>query len=442
MRHMTKAKTGAPPSEADQLAGDLKARLGSLIDSIVSAREANARDEWDHLLQKGKELVRRKLAMQGTKNETRDLLGELLFGRLRRGFREFLKSADARLEVKAAEWVLGNWLAGGALTEFAQALDKAILEAGAPREYSFAGRTDFISVEEVMQLLGAGKHTGCLSIERPDNRIDMWIDRGVVAFLDPHRMIRRVLPGGNKMVYREIRPEMLAEAETLHSQQGLPMFLALRDLGFFKPEEVKDMMRLLGEEVVHDFIRDQGSCAFSYRRCTELPDYAKEFNLRLGITPILLEASKVLDDWRVISKVFPDPDAPVQPVPDMFSKISSLDLAVLEIKLLTQINGENSPRQIAPIMGLPLKEVYSVLVNFAKAGVVIAPGGLESLPEESLDAESSMQVAFDALDANDDKAAIGSALGKVLGDGGKQDKRGASGKFGIDLLDVTRKRGV
>src|SRR4030095_2960203 len=110
------------------------------------------------------------------KNETRDLLGELLFSRLRRGFRDFLRSTDARQEIKAAEWVLGSWLAGGALTEFAQALDRAILEAGSPREYSFAGRTDFIPVEEVMQLLGAGKHTGCLSLERADNRVDMWLD--------------------------------------------------------------------------------------------------------------------------------------------------------------------------------------------------------------------------------------------------------------------------
>lgn len=437
---MTKAKTAGSSSEADQTAADLKARIGALIDAIVSMREANAKDEWEHLLQKGKELVRRKLAMQGTKNETRDLLGELLFSRLRRGFREFLKTTDARQEVRSAEWVLGNWLATGALSEFAHALDRAILEAGSPREYSFAGRTDFISIEEVMQLLGAGKHTGCLSIERADNRLDLWIDRGVVAFIDPHKMIRRVLPSENKLAYREIPPEMLADAENLHSQQGVPMFLALRDLGFFKQDEVREMMRSLGEEVVHDFIRDQEACAFSYRRCNELPEYAKEFNLRLGITPILLEASKVLDDWRVISKVFPNPDDPVEPVEDMFSRISGLDLAVLEIKLLAQINGENTPRQIAPIMGLPLKEVYTILVGFAKAGVVHAPGGLDSLPEDSLDTESSMQVAFEALDANDGKAAIGSALGKVLGDSGSDGGKKPGGKFGIDLLDVTRKR--
>jgi hypothetical protein len=224
------------------------------------------------------------------------------------------------------------------------------------------------------------------------------------------------------------------------------MFLALRELGFFKAEEVRDMMRRLGEEVVHDFIREQSSCAFFYRRFTELPAHVREFNLRLGVTPILLEASKQLDDWQTIVKAFPDPDAPVQPVPDMFAKIAGLDLAVMEIKMLTQVNGENSPRQIAPIMGLPLKDVYSILVRFARAGVVEAPGGLESLPEETLDSEESMRVAFDALDANDDKSAIGSAIGKVLGDG-NQDASGRgqvgrpSGKFAIDLLDAKKRRG-
>ena len=434
---MSKSKPAPQEPGGDPLAADLKLRLCTLVDLITQRNENEAKEEFEHFHQKAKELVKRKLTMVGTKNDTRDLLGEVLFARLRKGLREFLRSQDARQEIKVAEWLIGTWLAGGALAEFASALDRAILEAGTC-DYSFAGRADFISVEEVMQMLAAGKHSGCLVLEKADNRIDIWMDRGLVAFLDPHHMIRRVLPSSNRMKYREISGEMLQQAEQMHAHQSVPMFLALRDLGFFKPDELRGMMRVLGEEVIHDFLRDQTSCTFFYRRSNDLPAYVKELSLRLGVTPILLEGSKRIDDWRTLAKAFPDPAAPVEPVPDMFARISSMDLGVLEIKMLAQINGETSPSQLVDAMGLPLPEVYQMLVRFAKSGVIVAEGDLEAVPEDGLGIDESMQEAFDALNANDDHTALASALGKVLGDEGEGDS--GDDKLGRDKLEAGRRR--
>ena len=120
----------------------------------------------------------------------------------------------------------------------------------------------------------------------------------------------------------------------------------------------------------------------------ELPAFAVQYNLRMPVTPLLLEGNKRLDDWRSLKTVFPDPDQKIEPVQDMISKISSLQLSVLEIKMLTQIDGGVTPRQLSPAMGLPLQDVYRHLIRFAKDGVLVTPGGSRVLNEVATSIET------------------------------------------------------
>lgn len=407
------------PEELDgnELAKDLKVMICEIVDSLVNQDADQAGQDFEHFLLRTKDLVHRKQAMEGAKHDTRDLIGEVLFSRLRRGLREFLDSDDAQTEIKAAEWVIGTLFSVSVLSEFAAALDRAIIESSTPKDFSFAGRTDFINMEEVMQMLGAGKHRGCLSLEKDDNRLDIYMTAGHIAFLDPHHMIRRALPTANGMSLREISAEDLAIAERRRVEDGTPTFLALRDLEVLGNEDLRNVMSQLGREVFYDFLRDQGSCLFFYRRLDEMPQFVDEYDLRIGVTGILLEGSRWLDDWFGMCKVFPDPDAPVQPLPDMYSRISDLNLGVLEIKLLAQVNGENTPRGLTRLMGLPLHDVYQYLVRLARDDVIVAPGGLEALNDLSADLEDSMKMAFEFLDANDDANTVSSVLDKVLGGG-------------------------
>ena len=133
-----------------QLAADLKERVCALVDSLVQEDSSSA-EHFEALLTRATELWRRKQAMEGTKSETRDLLGEILFSRLRAAFRDFHDQDDVAIEIRAAEWVMGTLFAGSTLAEFARALDRAMLESSRPKDFSFAGRADFISLEGVLQ---------------------------------------------------------------------------------------------------------------------------------------------------------------------------------------------------------------------------------------------------------------------------------------------------
>ncbi len=411
----------------------VRTAIEQVVADLVAPSPEQAQQDYDHLLARATELLRRKQAMEGTKSESRDLLGELVFTRLRRAFRKFANQEDARTELRAAEWVMGSLVGCALLNDFAVALDRAILQTSSSKDYSFAGRADFISQEEVLQMLGSGKHTGMLSLEKDDNRLDLYFQAGLIAFLDPHRFPRRVLPHTDRMTYREIPPKLIEEAEKLHGTQGTPILMTLVERGFFKPTELRDLVRRMGSEVLYEFLRAEGACTFFYRKLETLPAFAIANDLRMAVTPVLLEGHKRLDDWRSMLRLFPDPDAIVTPLPDMYTRISGLDLSVLEIKMLGLVNGENTPRSIAPQMGLPLYDVYQYLVRFAREGVLVPPGGTEALRDVSMSLQESMAIAFQALDANDDSVALSSALDRVLGGGGDGDARGP-----LDFLSKPR----
>ncbi|MEM7203038.1 MAG: DUF4388 domain-containing protein [Planctomycetota bacterium] len=412
----------SPLADKLELGEHLRSDLAALIDVVVH-RDLATGDDADGLVENARRLLRRKLSMAGTRHETRLQLEDLVSRHLRRLFRQI---GDGEDDVDAAHVLLGALLSGSLLAEFAAAVDRAIVEFRAPRDYSFAGRADFISLEEVLQLLGGGRHRGCLTLERPALRLDIYFDHSAVAFFDPHQFIRRVIPTGDS--YREITPDMLREAEERHASDGTPIVQTLCEREFFREDELRDVARQLGIEVLYEFLRDQSDCGYAYTRLDELPPFAIQHNLSMAVTPMLLEGNKRRDDWRSVANVFPDPDAPLRPMPDMFARISSLDLSVLEIKMLAQINGQVSPRALAPAMGLPLHDTYNHLVRFAKAGVLEPPGGAKVLEGVATSVEESVELAIQALDANDDATAVSSALDKVLGSDDDD------GELGADVL--------
>lgn len=394
---------------------ELKASLCSLVDGLVAKDEEAYESDFVHLLGRVSDLIERKLCMEGSKSDTRDLLAELLFTRLRRGMHLFLKSEDRILPARAAEWVVGILFSVTTLSEFAKAFDSALIRSGSTNnDFNFAGRTDFISVEEVLQMLGSGKHLGCLSLEKDDNRLDIYLKDGRIFFLDPHHIVRRVMPSDG-MRHRELPEERVTQAEAGRGKTGVPALLALLDAGLFRADEMNEVLRLYGRENLFDFMRASEPYKFYYRQLDELPQFAVEHDVRLGVTSLLLEGSKQIDDWQQMLVVFPDPDAPIEPKSDMFARMGDVAMGVLELKLLSNINGDTTPRALVQLLGLPLFDIYALLIKLSRGGVIAVPGGEASLTSMSLSVEESMQEAFAALDANDDQAQRQSAIDRVFG---------------------------
>lgn len=412
---MTNAADLPPEEPRAELGLELEERITSLVRSIVEQDPEEAAKDLEEVVVRTRDLIHRKQSAGLARSEVKDVLAEVMFSRLRRGFHDFVASQDAQSAIKAAEWVMGAMVTTTVLDQLAAALDRLLLDAASPREFSFAGLTDFISVEEVLQLLAAGGHRGCLSLENVENRLDIYLDDGHIAFLDPHKLYRRILPARGGQGYRELDPEILLEAERRHARHRVPIFLTLHERGAFGDDDVLERMRALGCEVLWDFLRDREACAaFFYRRMPELPSFASEYDLSLSVTPVLLEGNKRIDDWRTMCQVFPDPHEPVVTVPDLYARIADLDLDPLEIKMLASCNGHHSPRDLVTITGLPLQDVYQILVKLAGHGVIVAPGGEHSVARAAMTIEDSMDVALKALEANETEVTMGEALRRMM----------------------------
>jgi hypothetical protein len=411
-----RTQSGAAEAVPSQLAADLKAKLNQLLDAVVAQNNEQAATDFEALCARLYDVFRQR---KGPANaRMRDQLAEALFPRLKATFRQLFASNSRIDAAKCAENMAGLLATTDTCADFAAAIERVVEESsgsGGRDAFSFAGLTDFISVEEVLQLLGAGKHTGCLTLENHSNRLEVFLSAGRLAFLNPRALLRRVLPTRDAMGCREIPERLLQSAAKAMDKNGTPIAVSLHQAGFFRENELREACKVLGSEVLFEFLHEPEPATFCYRRVLDLPDFVSKHDLRLGITPFLLEGSKRLDDMAGMKKVFPDADQPVKMQTDAFVRLGELNLNPMEIKMLAQLNEGISPRQLAQRVGIPLFEVLHALVRFAREGVVVPPGGVGVLVGLAVTAEENLQSAFDALDANDDEREVSNALDKAFG---------------------------
>ncbi len=410
---------------------DLSAHVLETVRSVLGSDAEEAAGDFRHLLGRIRKLIQRKASFEASKGETRDLLAEVLFSRLSRSFRTFYQNAEVGGDpLRAAEFLLGSVLTGAALSDFANVMDRVITEEVVP-DYHLAGRADFISLEELFQLLSAGKHTGMLTLESKRQKLDLHFLDGLIAFIDPQRLDRRVLPGKRPGSWREVSEELCDRVNEGRTARGLPILLGLLEEGFLKPETVKTYLRSFGAELIYEFLLDPDDCAFRYKAITEIPDFVQEHHAGLPVMPVLLEGHKRIDDWRRIRRVFPDLHEQIVPAPDLFRKIAELPLAPIELKVLSLLTGKTSFVDVQAGVGLSRFDLGLMLVHFASDGILEPPGGKESLFDDAMSTEESLEAATEALEMIESMDSIPDSLDAVFGD----EEEG----FGLGYVKAARK---
>jgi hypothetical protein len=271
--------------------------------------------------------------------------------------------------------------------------NSAIASLMAPKNCSFSGRTDFISIEDVLQMLAAGKHSGCLSIETKQDRVDVWLSEGRIAFLDPYRIERRQLPASDPADLRQLPAGELEAARAQRATHGMPLLLHLHANKQLRSEDLAEMLALCGKDALFAMIRETGSRAFSFHSLA-LPAHAVQFDLCLGVTSALLEGSRLADDWSQIRRVFPDATIPVRALRGPETLAGDDKAGPLTIRVAMELDGLKGPAAIAAAVGLPLLETCIELVRLARMGVVEPPGGADVLAAVEADLDVPDQPAL------------------------------------------------
>lgn len=407
--------------EAASVAGDLSLLLLQTVQQVIQRQEEQAGESFQMLLERVEDLFLRKSDLKALKSETVGLLADLIQSRFRRGFKAVVRR-DGDDPANLVSFLMGTVFTAGALGELAQALDRVILEKCQPLDYTFAGKGHFIAVEEVLQLLATGHHKGVLVVEKPDNCVQLYIQHGHVAFVTPEKVTRRVIRGEGLKEYREIGVELAREAEERHDREGVPVYLTFLERGFFRECDFTAFLAEQGSELIYELIRESGECLYRWRSLDEVPDFVEKYDIKLPVLPILLEAHKQMDDWRMIRRIIPDMDTPIELSPNRFAAMAELALDASQIKILAMVGGETTVREMAEDAGIPPFEVACMLAEFAKVGIIVPPGGPQSLLDQPTTARESMEWALAALDANEDldslqhKAQVQRSLAQVFGE--------------------------
>lgn len=269
----------------------------------------------------------------------------------------------------------------------------AIAGLMAPRNCSFSGRTDFVSIEDVLQMLAAGKHSGCLTIEAEDDRVDVWLHEGRIAFLDPFRVERRQVPASDPADATQIPVEELESARRERPLHGQPLLLYLQSRKVLRCEDLVDMLALCGKDALFAMMRAPGSRSFSFHS-VELPLHAVQFDLCLGVTSALLEGSRLADDWKQLQRVFPDPLQPVRRLLGAETLVADETVAPSTVRVAMELDGTKGAAQVAAAVGLPLFDTCVELVRLARKGVVEPQGGAEALASVEADLDVVEQPAL------------------------------------------------
>ncbi|MFQ5503846.1 MAG: DUF4388 domain-containing protein [Planctomycetota bacterium] len=422
-------ESSRPENHPQEAFDDVSDMVMLSIRSVLDCPE-EAEQDFRHLLDRIHDLAKRRLRQRSTKNETRDLLAEVLFSRLTRAFTSCFQKVGLNNDPReAATLLMGSLMTGTVLADIAQTLDQVLVEMTSPHDYHLAGRADFISINELLQLLNAGTHSGRLIFEKSDNQIDVYILNGSIAFVDPHRLHQRMIRGKGMNKWREIPIETLAKANGTRTTEGIPILLTLCEEGFLSKDEVGEHLRAMGAQQIYSCLLDESRCSFSYKQM-EMPDFAREHHIGLPVMPLLLEGHRRLDEWRRIRRVFPDLETPIDPAPELFACIAEMSLDVIEIRVLTLVNGENSFQDIQESIGMDPFDLGQLLVHFGREGILMPPGGRESLFEKEMSTAESIQAATQALDQNEALDAIPESLDNVFG----RDEE----EFGLGFLRAAR----
>lgn len=292
----------------------------------------------------------------------------------------------------------------------------AIASLVAPRDCSFSGKTDFISIEDVLQMLAAGKHSGCLTIETQLDRLDVWLSDGRIAFLDPHRIERRRLPASASDELRQISASELEVARAGRPQHRQPLLLNLHASKHLHFEDLVVMLALCGKDALFAMMRETNSRSFSFHSIA-LPPYAAQFDLCLGVTSALLEGSRLADEWAQVRRVFPDPNAPLRPLRGPEDLADDSSLCPLTIRVAMELDGLKGAATIAAVVGLPLFETCIELVRLARKGFVEAPGGTGALDAVEADLDVADQPALPPFAARPCMDPEGDGTPEVCGPG-------------------------
>lgn len=223
---------------------------------------------------------------------------------------------------------------------------------------------DFALID-ILQLIGMQRKTGCLTLSRNDETINVLVQDGMIVWASP---ADGTLDGnmGRVLITRGlISRARLEEAQQIRTRRGQGLIPFLLEGQWISR---RDLDRLVQRQVLDTLYQTlrwrDGRYTFNAQ---EHVDTSRGHISPVGTETILLEAVRQMDEWPLIEKRIPSLDLVVRRTsrPVYHEKVASEGLAILEL-----VDDQRTVREIAEMCDVGEFDAYKGVADLLGTGVL------------------------------------------------------------------------
>lgn len=251
--------------------------------------------------------------------------------------------------------------------------------------------TSSMSLPEVLQFLGMSRMTGTLTVVQGDYSGSLMLRGGRLVNSTSLGRSRRL---GQMLVYRGLVDRNAVEEALAYQQDfspGTPLGRILVHRGHISMDQLRQAIRLqLEEELWELFSLREGSFRFEHGDDATI---GTDSLVELEVEPLILEATRRLDEWtRIVKNIPSDSAIPiVVPFADAEDR-EMLQLSDSEWQVLALINSSYDMCCIANRSGIGKFETFRVMNSFLASGLVKI-----TMPNEPVPARVPLEDSIDTV---------------------------------------------
>lgn len=240
---------------------------------------------------------------------------------------------------------------------------------------SFKGTLDTLGLVEVLQVIGMARKVGCLRLRgRAGELKNLFFQDGELVSATSNMPKDRL--GGVLVKLGMLEQAQLDAAREAEHATGRRQGDMLVSAGFLTQEQLNEALGRQITEIVNSVMTwREGSFEF-----VENERPANDIHLiHESVQNLILQATRQMDEWAVIEKVFPTLDMVVAMKAPSASASADIHLHPSEWQLLTLVDGKRTIREICAASSATNFEVCRTLLNLHRAGL-LATGAAKPLP--------------------------------------------------------------
>ncbi len=238
-------------------------------------------------------------------------------------------------------------------------------------EQLLQGNIDRFILPEIFQLIANSRKSGTLGIQKDDDIVMIYFDKGQIVYGYGPRKTYHV---GQLLKERgRITAEQLEEAvrEQSHEASSKRLGQILMQKNYIDRSDLEKVVSEQVEELIYSILSWEGGSFKFYEN--QYPTQ-EEIKVNISVENAILEGCRRIDEINRSKEVLPELDTIMTIAPSPTERRTDISLQSEEWNLLGLVNGQRSIREIVEISNLSEADTLQKLATLKLAGLIAGAG--------------------------------------------------------------------